>query len=84
MPYVDKEGGNDYDIEPHSENIDLESCKQKCLDNDDCQSLSYFPGGSTMYCKIYSKKIPLESLSDQPGGKHFDRNCPTGIWYSTA
>ena len=77
--HQDKEGGNAGEIGSASPNINLEACKQRCLDNvsPPCESLSYFSIGSTTFCKIYSVRSP-ETMTDDPGALHFEKACPTG------
>lgn len=76
VPHDDLEGGNGNEIEAVAI-ADLQSCKQKCLDSAACKSLSFFPLGSTMFCKTYSVALP-NTLSALEGSQHFEKNCPTG------
>ena len=76
--YMDKEGGNTGTDELYHE-YDLRGCKEKCLENDACLSLSYFTLNTVKFCTIYDRKIPEASLTDKDGAMHFERDCPSGI-----
>ena len=75
--YKNKEGGNTGSLS--IEHINLEDCKEKCLENDDCQSISSFLIGFVITCKLYKVKTPETELANEPDAVHLEKNCPTGM-----
>ena len=75
--YQDKEGGNEDEI-ANSEKDTLEVCKQNCLNEPACLSLSYFSREGVQFCKLYNRTKPLADLIDWPGGQHFNKDCSQG------
>ena len=77
--YQDKAGGNTSVIAiigPEI-NLELEDCKDACLNEPLCKSVSYVPEQNTTMCTLYDMKMPA-TFSDYYGGRHFEKECPSG------
>ena len=72
--FDNKEGGSGSD--KFFGGYTLEDCQDECLDTAECLSLSYL--SQTSHCLIFYREIPLDDLSDLPGGVHINKKC-TGI-----